>query len=108
MVDRLRAVVPFPVAGEGIGLKFSNSACAELQVCVELGAVKDGKPTKVEFDNIDVPLMQIAESVLDALYMSVHGMTFGDYLIELGKRAEAIQAAENPTNVSSPDNISAS
>ena len=129
MVDRLRVLVPFPAAGEGIHLKFSNSGCAQLQklfgvewftaahvrlnnfdpdflkTCVELGTVKeDGTPAKVSFERIDVPLMQIAEPVLDALYVSVHGMTFADYLIELGKRAEGLQGTENPTNESSPEN----
>lgn len=128
MVDRLRAEVPFPAAGEGIALKFSNSGCAELQkrygadwftsahnrlnnfdpdfirACVEIGAVKDKKPVKVDFDSLDVPMMQIAETVLDALYVCVHGMTFGDYLIELSKRAEALESSGNPTTESSPGN----
>lgn len=129
MGDRLRVEVPFPPAGEGIALKFNNSACAELQkrfgpewftaahtrlnnfdpdfikACVEIGAVKDGKRVKVDFDEIDVPLMQIAEPVLDALYVSVHGMTFGEYLIEIGKRAEALELSGNPTIASIPENI---
>jgi hypothetical protein len=132
MADRLRAEVPFPAAGEGIALKFSNSGCAELQkrfgaewftaahtrlntfdpdfikACIEIGATKGGKPAKVEFDAIDIPMMQIAETVLDALYVCVHGMTFSEYLIELGKRAEALEASGNPTNVSSPENTSLS
>ena len=130
MADRLRVEVPFPQAGEGIALKFGNSGCAELQkrygaewftnahtrlnnfdpdfmkVCVEIGAVKDGKRTKVDFDSIDVPLMQIAEPILDALYVSVHGMTFAEYLIEIGKQVEALNSSENPTNESSPENTS--
>jgi hypothetical protein len=128
MADRLRQEVPFPAAGEGIVLKFGNRGCSELQsrfgaewftgahvrlnnfdpdfmkACVEIGAAKDGKRIKVDFDEIDVPLMQIAEPILDALYMSVHGMTFAEYLIEISKRAEELESAGNPTNVSSPEN----
>lgn len=128
MADRLRAETPFPAAGEGISLKFSNSACAELQKrfgaewftgasarlnnfdvefikgCVEVGACKDGKRVSVDVDALDVPLMKLAEPILDALYTSVHGMGFIEYLVEARKRMEVLEGAQNPTSASSPEN----
>lgn len=130
MADLMRIETPFPCAGEGVSLMFSNRACAELQkrfgaewftssstrlnnfdteymaACVEVGSMKDGKPAKIAFDAIDAPLMKVAEAILDALYVSVHGQTFVEYLIEASKRMEALEGTQNPTSASSQANIS--
>ena len=112
----LRFETPFPIAGEGVSLLFSNKACAELQkkfgekwftgcfarwdafdvdyfkTCIEAGCVKDGKPFKVAFDEINAPLIKICEPVVDALFICVHGMNFADYLQDQAKRSDLLKS----------------
>lgn len=132
----LRFETPFPAGGEGVSLKFSNANCAELQkrfgdkwftgafarwdnfdvdylrTCVELGGRKDGKFIRINFDELDAPLMQIAEQVVNALFISVHGVTFTEYLTDQAKKLDDAKIAggleDNAPPESKPDNISQS
>lgn len=126
----LRGETPFPQGGDGVVLKFRNTALAMLQdkfgddyftaaltrcdrldakyifECIRLGAMKDGKPFGVTIDKIDTPLKDLAAMVLDALYVSMFGMTFKE-------RADEWEAArrkgESPlAEASSPETSSAS
>ena len=104
---RVRGELPFPAAGEGVILRFTNADCDHLQKefsdnwfadavqrcnrfdtiylrkCVEVGAKKEGKHFIVKYDSIDCPLVEIAQSVLDALFLAMHGRTFEDHLAYL-------------------------
>lgn len=129
-IDRLKGSVPFPEAGEGVELMFLNSDTRTLQKvfgatwltgayerlnnmdsefifeCVKVGC-KDanGKRVNVDIDNITEPMSKIAEKVLDALFVSAHGQTFGDYVAEIDRKMkEAALKGESPLGeASSPE-----
>lgn len=118
--DRLRGETPFPQAGEGVSLYFTNSACVKLQAqfgdkwitgaferlnqidanfaftCIKLGARKDGKPFNVDIDKMEVPVKDLMLPVLDALFMSVHGQTFDEHLKELMAQMKAAELSGEP------------
>lgn len=101
---RMRGELPFPAAGEGTVLRFTNPDCDKLQKefgdnwfadvvqrcnrfdvvflrkCIEIGAKKDGKTVNAAYDDLDCPMVEIAQSVLDALFLAMHGRTFEDHL----------------------------
>ena len=103
-LPQMRGELPFPDAGEGIVLRFTNPDCAAIQkrfgpdwfqdaltrcnrtdieyieYCFELGAKKDGKPARLKFAEVDVPLSTISQAILDSLFLAVMGRTFEDHL----------------------------
>lgn len=117
--NRLRGEKPFPELGEGVVLRFTNADCMALQqkfganwftgapartdgfdldflfFALEKGAKKDGKPYKVTPAMLeDLPLVVLAPVVLDALFLSVHGKTFAEFLGWVKK--EAGEADKSP------------
>lgn len=101
---RMRGEVPFPQAGEGVVLRFTNPDCDKLQgkfgenwfadvvprlnrfdttyikECVAVGGKKDGKPFAIKYDELDCPMIEIVDAVLDGLFLAMHGRTFEDHL----------------------------
>ncbi|RWD00168.1 MAG: hypothetical protein EOS58_30780 [Mesorhizobium sp.] len=101
---RIRGEVPFPQAGEGVYLRFSNPDCDQLQGkfgenwfadavprlnrvdtlylrnCLAFGGKKDGKPFRIDYDTLDCPIGDMLDAVLDALFLAVHGRKFDDHL----------------------------
>lgn len=101
---RIRGEVPFPQAGEGVVLRFTNPDCNHLQKkfgdmwfadaiaranrfdmeflkeCVTVGAKFEGKPKIIAFDSLDCTLVDVAEAVIDGLFLAMHGRTFEDHL----------------------------
>lgn len=101
---RMRGDVPFPQAGEGVYLRFTNPDCDQLQgkfgdnwfadvvprlnridtaylrECIAFGGKKDGKPFRIKYDELDCPMIEIIDTVLDALFLAVHGRKFEDHL----------------------------
>jgi hypothetical protein len=109
-VPQMRGELPFPDAGEGIVLRFTNPDCAFLQqkfqdnwfqdaltrcnrtdiefirVCFEVGAKKNGVKAGVKFDDLDIPIATISQAVLDALFLAVLGRTFEDHVAFMDSR----------------------
>ena len=124
---RIRGELPFPAAGEGVALRFTNPDCDKLQEkfgenwfldsiarcnrfdmayireCILLGAKKDGKKFAVEYDKLDCTVVEMAETVLDALFLAMQGRTFNDHLEYLDSKRN-VDGADNEGNGSSPDN----
>jgi hypothetical protein len=99
----LRGRHPFPEAGEGVVLHFKFSDLDALQAeykenwinvithnldhmdmptvakVVSCGAKKDDKPFKVDFNKIEVPLVDLVKIVLDGFYLAIHGMSVADF-----------------------------
>lgn len=112
----LRGRHPFPEAGEGVVLHFRFSDLEALQVkygenwvnliahnldhmdmpslsqVVNSGAKKDDKPFKVEFDTIEIPLAELAKTVLDGFYLAVHGMKVADFVAKMEQELERAKA----------------
>jgi hypothetical protein len=126
--NALRGETPFPEAGEGVSLRFTNAACMKLQqkfgsswftgaierldqfdleffrYALEVGGQKDDKPHKIDFDTLDVPIADVAAKIVDALFISVHGRTFQAYITWIRERQEkARQAAEDEDPLPSLD-----
>ena len=119
---RVRGELPFPAAGEGVVLRFTNPDCDQLQKeykdnwfadavqrcnrfdvvflrkCVEIGTKKDGKHIIVKYDSLDCPLVEIAQSVLDALFLAMHGRTFEDHLEYLDGMSKVAITKDEPGN----------
>ena len=119
---RVRGELPFPVAGEGVILRFTNPDCDQLQKefgdnwflaavercnrfdmaylrkCVEVGVKKDGKHIIVKYDALDCTIVEIAQSVLDALFLAMHGRTFDDHLEYMDSRAKVAITKDEPGN----------
>ncbi|TJW14464.1 MAG: hypothetical protein E5W82_10840 [Mesorhizobium sp.] len=101
---RIRGEISFPQAGEGVFIRFTNTDCDNLQgkfgenwfadavarlnrvdttflrECVAFGGKKDGKPFRIKYDELDCPMVEILDAVLDALFLAVHGRKFEDHL----------------------------
>lgn len=101
---RLRGELPFPAGGEGVVLRFTIADCDQLQAkfgdnwfgdsvprlnrfdqkymreCIAFGGKKDGKPFRIAFDDLDIPTVDIANAILDALFLAMHGRTFEGHL----------------------------
>ncbi|TIX28927.1 hypothetical protein [Mesorhizobium sp.] len=101
---RLRADLPFPQAGEGVYIRFTNPDCDNLQgkfgpdwfadsvprlnrfdttyirECVALGGKKDGKPFRIKYDELDCAMIEIVDVILDGLFLAMHGRKFEDHL----------------------------
>lgn len=121
----MRGELPFPEAGEGIVLRFNNMDCDLLQkelgdnwfadafarlnrsdmtyikLGYELGCKLDGKPARLKFAENDVPLAEVSNKILDALYLAVVGRTFEAHLEFLESKratllADAGDEAKNP------------
>lgn len=127
MTDSVR-IIQFPEAGEGVELFFRNRDKLSLQntfgdewflgaadrlqrfdmafveECLRVGGKKDGKPHKIDLDDLDSVIMAvIAQRVLDALYLSMHGKTFEDHVKWIIELAETeAKAAEDKANADSP------
>ena len=125
---RIRGEVPFPAAGEGVALRFTNPDCDALQKkygdhwftdamarcnrfdlefirdCVLIGTKKDGKKHVVDWDKLDCTIFEASEAVLDALFLAVHGRNFNDYLEYLNSKRNLEAAKEDEGNSSSPEN----
>lgn len=123
---RMRGELPFPEAGEGIVLRFRNPDCEHLQKmfgenwfmdsiprcnrfdmaylreCITVGAKKDGKKVKVDFDELDCPVGRMAEVVLDSLFLAMQGRTFNDHLEYLDSMKHA---KDDEGNASGPETI---
>lgn len=108
---RIRGDFPFPLAGEGVVLRFNNVDCAHLQEkfhenwfldapsklnrsdiafmkeCWATGAKIDGKPARIPFEQLDVPLAELSNALLDALYIAVMGRTFDKHLEYMDEQA---------------------
>lgn len=126
---KMRGELPFPIAGEGVVLRFTNPDCAKLQeifgenwfsdawakvnrfdmkflqTCVEIGAKKDGKPIQVGFGGLDAPMHEIAQAVLDGLFLAMHGRNFEDHLEYLESIKNSV-SEEDEGNALSPENSS--
>ncbi|BCH33121.1 hypothetical protein MesoLjLc_50510 [Mesorhizobium sp. L-8-10] len=124
----MRGELPFPEAGEGVVLRFTNPDCDHLhkkfgdqwfgdavarcnradmtylRECVAVGGKKDGKGHRIAFDELDCPVFVICEKVLDALFLAMHGRTFEAHLNHLDSVAIA-NAGKNDDegNASSPE-----
>jgi hypothetical protein len=97
----LRGEIPFPQAGEGVTLRFTNSIMLTLQdklgadfvseayprvakhdlmfiaTCVNMAIHKDGKPAALRFADLDhIPIEDIESIVLDGIFLAVFGRTF--------------------------------
>ncbi|AMX93615.1 MULTISPECIES: hypothetical protein [Mesorhizobium] len=101
---RMRADLPFPQAGEGVYFRFTNTDCDHLQgkfgdnwfadvvprlnrfdttyirECVAIGGKKDGKSIRIKYDELDCPMIELVQTILDALFISMHGRKFEDHL----------------------------
>lgn len=101
---RMRSDIPFPQAGEGVYLRFTNVDCDHLQgkfgdnwfadiiprlnridttylrECIAIGGKKDGKPFRIKYDELDCTLIETIDVVLDGLFLAVHGRKFEDHL----------------------------
>lgn len=108
-----RGEIPFPEAGEGIVLRFTNSDLSAIQkqfgpewfnetfarlnrtdvdfikFCYERGCKTfDGKYANLKFDNSPVPVAALSNPILDGLFMAVLGRTFDEHLKMMEKKAE--------------------
>lgn len=106
---KMRGAIPFPEAGDGVYLRFRASDMMKLQlqfgsgwfsdaidrvnsVDVELifkyaaiGAKKDEKPFEIDWDTVDVSMVDVGTKVLDGLFMAVHRTTFGEHMEKITK-----------------------
>lgn len=121
---RLRGEAPFPQAGEGVVLRYTNQDCEQLQKmfgddwfnecvqrlnrfdmayirgCIEVGGKKGGKPHIIPFLKLDCTVSELAQVVLDALFLAMHGRTFEDYIKFLDEQAKT---KDDEGNSSSPE-----
>ncbi|WP_192246046.1 hypothetical protein [Mesorhizobium silamurunense] len=119
---RLRGELPFPAAGEGVVLRFTNVDLDSLQAkfgdnyfgdavprlnrfdmkymreVIAYGGKKDGKPFRIAFDELDIPTVDIANAALDALFLAMHGRTFEGHLdyLENVRKLEVGNDSGNP------------
>jgi hypothetical protein len=114
--------VPFPVAGEGVFLRFTLTDIGELEQiygigeylrtidsnisegsgstllkCLEIGLKRRddaGKMLRVNMDPDDIsfPVVEAHEPVMDALCLSVSNLTYRETLEEIAKRQAEIEA----------------
>lgn len=119
---KARGESPFDEAGDGIVLRFTNRDLKELATLEEIGgdnfmpyltnltlegnipialletlarkgAKKDGVPAEIADEVFDkIVIADLAEKVFDALYMSVHGKKFGQYIEDAAKAMKDAQA----------------
>jgi hypothetical protein len=80
-----------------------------LFACIRIGAKKDEKPFKIDIDSIDAPVKELAMPVLNALYVSVQGKTFDEYIqdVEAAMKAANLSGESPLADGSSPENSSA-
>lgn len=103
--EAIRGEIPFPQAGEGVTLRFTNPVILTLQgklgddfiasaferiskfdtrfvaECVNAAIHKDGKPGVMRFTDLDhVPIDEIGLVVLDGIYLAVFGRRFEEQL----------------------------
>ncbi len=114
--ESMRGELPFPEAGEGVVLRFNNQDCSLLQkdlgdnwfadafarlnrsdvvfikLGYELGCKLDGKPARLKFDDNNLPLADLSNKILDALYLAVVGRTFEAHLEFLESKRMAVLA----------------
>lgn len=124
--DAIRGIVPFDMAGDGVVVQFKNSDLVNLQtkygaewltsaidnlnvadlpyllLLIELGVKKDGKPFKVDFDEIDKPIIDIYETMVDGLFMATHGRTLKGHIEYVSERADELQDSEDNPPVPAP------
>lgn len=124
-MTKFRAEAPFPQAGEGAFFRFSvsdiisleetygvgeyfehihlgvnNQSASVIKSCVENGLKKrdgDGKavPLSLDLDQIEFPLSDFFQPIMDALCLQATGMTYLEYLEEVMKlEAERDEAME--------------
>lgn len=127
MDQATKRFVPFEEAGEGVTLLFNFKDCKTLQnhlgdgwfngaperidrydtEWIEryllVGGKKDGKAHPIKLEELEnVTMAEIATKILDALFLSVHGLGFADYQIKIMKAIADAQAKgetlENPPN----------
>ena len=60
-----------------------------IREAVLVGAKKDGKKHTVDFNALDCPVGEIAEVVLDSLFLAMHGRSFNDHLAYIDSMRQA-------------------
>jgi len=117
--DKIRGIVPFDMAGEGVVVHFKNSDLVQLQTSagaewlthaidhlnaadmtfmlqlIDLGLKVDGKPFRGNIDDIDRPVIEIYETLIDGLFMATHGRTLKEHIEYVTERAQELQDAED-------------
>lgn len=108
----LRGKTPWPAAGHGVYLQFKTSDMEALQLefgdewfvlakdrlqrfdipfmrkVAAIGGKKDGLPHPVDLDDVEETMAETAETLLNSLFMAMHGKTFLQYMGWLYERME--------------------
>lgn len=128
MANKMRGEIPFTAAGEGVILKFTATDLAEIKgrfgddwfmgaadrcatmdaeyifFCMEKGSKLEGKPFKPDFDNMDAGMAELADLLLDGIYLSIYRKTFREqmeFIVGELEKQDAAKNAESPS-ASSP------
>lgn len=133
MALKMNGEVPFPLAGEGIFLRFTLRDLAALEEvygvgeyigtieknlmegsgstlarCLECGLKsrgKDGKAAKadVDMDQIDFAVRDAFGPIMDALFLALTNQTYAEALEEAVRKREEIEAEIQRMGQASPD-----
>ncbi len=127
MTNQMRGEVDFPEGGEGVVLRLSNADLAALRKfygkswfdevmnglqvfdmdviasVLKVAPKKGGDQHSVDLLSLSVPVIVLTGKVTDALFLALHGVTFGTFMIDRAKEI-ARSAADRPP--SSPDDTS--
>jgi hypothetical protein len=107
---RLRGQVAVPEAGDGVYLHFKAADLLAMQLqfgddwmmtahdrlnkfdmiflmgCLKHGGKKEGESFKIELDEVEGPIKDLVQKVLDCLFLSMHGKTHIEYMDDFYKQ----------------------